>query len=258
MADATKRVVVVTGAAGRIGRALLARFRRVGAVTAGIDLRRMVDDTDPAADLWVPGNVTDPANMRAAMRTVRGEFGRIDVLVVNAGVTALGTLAGTAPDVFERVMAVNLHGAINATHAAIDDLTKVGGNLVVVSSVAGFAPVAGRPAYAASKHAVTGLFESSRPELARRGITLTMVHPTFLATAPETVPEVGHATARTTTGRLLEADDVAREVVRGVRRGRSRVLPGATAKAAWYVHRISPTVFGWLMTRRLTASEETI
>jgi NAD(P)-dependent dehydrogenase (short-subunit alcohol dehydrogenase family) len=244
---AERPVVVVTGAAGHIGGALLTAFHDAGHTTVGLDLGRRTADS-PAADHWVTADITDRTAMEIAMSEVRERFGRIDVLVNNAGVTALGTFADTAPEVFERVMAVNLTGAVVATQAALDDLTRAQGWVVVISSVAGFAPVIGRPAYSASKHAVTGLFESIRGELADRGIRILLVHPTFLATAPGTV---GPAGQRTTTGRLLTAVDVADAVIRGLRRKRDRVLPGRTAWLAYHVHRLWPGAYRWAMARQL-------
>lgn len=203
----------------------------------GIDLR----EPPPAGladvvDLWCPGDVTLAAEMHRAMEATVAALGRIDVVVANAGVTALGSFDDTSDEAFVRVMDVNLHGAVRTLRAAVEHLRATGGRVVVMSSVAGFAPVLGRPAYVASKHAVTGLFESLRPELARDGVGVTLVHPGFLATSP------------------ADADRVAREVARGVRRGDARILVGRTARLAHLVHRIAPALYVRQMVRRLSGS----
>src|SRR5690606_8386004 len=119
--------------------------------------------------------------------------------------------------------------------------------------------------YVASKHAVTGLFESLRHELAPDGVAVTVVYPTFLATSPADAnptanPRGGDAgvpggdgrpAGRATTGRLLEADDVARAVVRAVRRGDGQVFPGRTARLAHLVHRLAPRLYARQIRRRL-------
>ena len=155
MADGTGPVVLVTGAAGAIGAALLRRFAAVGARTVGTDL---ADDV-PAhladvVDLWCRADVTVAADMEAAVAATVTALGRLDVVVANAGITALGRLEDTSDEVFERVVDVNLHGAVRTLRPALPHLRASGGRVVVMSSVAGFAPVLGRPAYVASKHAV--------------------------------------------------------------------------------------------------------
>jgi short-subunit dehydrogenase len=118
---------------------------------------------------------------------------------------------------------------------------------VVLSSVAGLAPVVGRPAYVASKHALTGAFEAVRAELAADGIGLTMVHPTFVTNE---LADVAGGT-RSTTGALVTPDGVADAVVAAVAGGRGRVLPGRTARLADLVHRLSPRLYRRIMARRL-------
>ncbi|MDX1621464.1 MAG: SDR family NAD(P)-dependent oxidoreductase [Nitriliruptorales bacterium] len=250
MAD-PDRVVLVTGAAGAIGSALIGRFARTGARTAGSDILQQ-----PPAGLdvgvWVPGDVTVASDMERVIADTVDRLGRIDVVVVNAGVTALGSFRGTSDEVFRRVMDVNFHGAVHTARAALPTLQASEGRLVVISSVAGFAPVVGRPAYVASKHAVTGMFESIRQELSRDGIGLTLVFPTFLTTSPADVNETDGS--RTVTGRLLTAGQVADDIVRAVDRRRPRTYPGRVSKAARLLHRLVPSLYGRLMRRRLGRS----
>ncbi len=255
-------VVVVTGAAGAIGSALLARFARDGHRTVGVDLA----ETAPASvagivDLWCRGDVTEAADMARVMDTAVDTLGRVDLVVANAGITALGTFAATSDEAFTRVMDVNLHGAVRTLRAAYPHLRATSGRIVVLSSVAGFAPVLGRPAYVASKHAVTGLFESLRPELARDGVGVTVVYPSFLSSSPADTNPAGPAEPdrdattgsgrRRVTGPLLDADDVAAAVVAAVRRGDGQVFPGRMARIAHLVHRLAPRLYVRLMVRRL-------
>lgn len=246
-------VVLITGAAGAIGTALLRRFAATGARTVGSDLAdAMTPSTPPPADLWVAGDVTVAEDMQRVVDATLGRFARLDVVVVGAGITALGSFSDTSDAVFRRVVDVNLHGAVHVTRAALPALRATRGRIVVLSSVAGFAPVAGRPAYTASKHALTGLFESLRPELTADGVSVTLVHPSFLATSPadHNAPD-GTTATRTLTGPLLDADAVADDIVRAVARGRARIFPGRTAKAARLLHRVAPDRYAHLMQRRL-------
>lgn len=252
--DSVRRgpVALVTGAAGAIGGALLARLAAVGARTVGTDVH---DDGPLSAQLWVAGDVTVPADMERVVATTLNRFGRLDLLILNAGITALGSFQETGDGVFRRVFDVNLHGAIHGARAALPALSASQGRIVVMSSVAGFAPVIGRPAYTASKHAVTGLFESLRHELRPTGVAVTVVYPTFLTTSPADENRPGGAGIdRTVTGPLLRADEVARDVIRGVRRGRDRVYPGALSKLAAFASRFAPDLYARAMVRRLGES----
>ena len=242
--------VLITGASGAIGSALLRRFAERGAVTAGTDL---TPDPEPMiADVWIPGDVTVAADLERVVDEATAQLGRLDVVVVNAGVTALGNFENTPDDVLRRVMDVNFHGAVHTARAALPALRSSRGRLVVLSSVAGFAPVIGRPAYVASKHALTGLFESIRTELSRDGIGLTLVFPSFLGTSPTDLNEVIDGGApRTVTGTFLTADEVAAEIVRAVAGGRPRVYPGRVSKAARLLSRLAPSLYARLMRRRL-------
>lgn len=239
-------VAVVTGAAGAIGRALDAALTDAGFEVVGLDLPAAC----PPDGTLLSCDITDDAQVRATIQQVLARTERIDLLVNNAGISAIGAFDDHDVTTHERVLAVNYLGAVSCTQAALPALRRSRGHVVAISSVAGFAPVVGRPAYVAAKHALTGLFESLRPELARDGVGVTVVHPTFLTTHLATTP----GAERTTTGSPVGADDVARAVVAAVAAGRGRVLVGRTAQLAWHVHRLAPGLYERLMTRRMTAS----
>ena len=227
--------VVVTGAAGGFGRALCRRLvaERAAVVAIDIDadgLRRLEDGLGVRT---ICVDLTDREAVDAALAGV----GPIDVLVNNAGVTALGPFSDIDVAAVERVMAVNLFGAANVTRALLDGLIERRGRIAVMSSVAGFAPLVHRTAYSASKHALHGLFESLGAETADSGVTVTMVCP---------------AGEWSTTGRHLSADAVAGAVLDGLRRRRRLVLPGRTAKTAYVVWRLAPRTFERIMRRRVS------
>lgn len=237
-------VAVVTGAAGAIGRALDAALTGAGYEVVGLDLPAVC----PSGGGLLPCDITDDAQVRATIHQVLDRTGRIDLLVNNAGISAIGAFDDHDVTTHEQVLAVNYLGAVSCTQAALPALRAGRGHVVAISSVAGFAPVVGRPAYVAAKHALTGLFESLRPELARDGVGVTVVHPTFLTTHLATAP----GAQRTTTGSTVSAEDVARAVVAAVAARRGRVLVGRTARLAWHVHRLAPGLYERLMTRRMT------
>jgi len=99
--------------------------------------------------------------------------------------------------------------------------------------------------------ALVVLFTALRPELAPRGISVTMVHPTFVTGGGMTEVPRAEGVQRTTTGPEITPDDVAREIVQAVLKGRDLVLVGRTAKLSWWVHRLLPRLYVRLMVRRL-------
>lgn len=250
--DHTRGVAVVTGAAGAIGTALTATLTAAGYDVVGLDLPAACPPERLASGAMVGCDITDDAEVRAVFERIVADHGRIDLLVNNAGISAIGAFDDHDVETHRQVLAVNHLGSVSCTQAALPALRQSRGHVVVISSVAGFAPVVGRPAYVAAKHAVTGMFESLRPELARDGVGVTLVHPTFLTTHLGTA-EGG--TERTTTGSAVTADDVARAVLEGVQKRRPRVLVGRTAHVAWHVRRLAPGLYERLMTRRMTATE---
>jgi NAD(P)-dependent dehydrogenase (short-subunit alcohol dehydrogenase family) len=254
---ATRPTALITGAAGHIGQALLPLLTAAGLRTIGVD--RPADDGEELpratdrADRWVTVDLAHGASEAQLVAAVQDEP-RLDLVIAAAGVTALGDLGSSSDDIFQQVMAVNYHGAVRTTRAALPGLRAARGHLMVLSSVAGLLPVPGRPAYVGAKHAVTGTFLALADELGRDGIAVTVIHPAFLRS---TVTEVGGGAPRSVTGATLDAGDVTREIVRLAARRRAgrrvpaRALVGRTAHLADTVHRIAPGLARRLTARRL-------
>jgi short-subunit dehydrogenase len=247
------KTVVITGAAGGIGTALCRRFAREDARVVAVDLdvdglRRLRDEI---AVQTIGLDLTDATETCRAL----GELQVVDVLVNNAGVTALGPADEIPLEVVERVTAVNFLGSVNAARAVLGSLVERRGRIGVLSSVAGFAPLLHRTAYSASKHALHGFFESLRVELAATGVSVTMVCPTFADTGMQTravARSEGKAGEWSTTGKHLTADQVAKRAISGLRARKRLVLPGATAKTAYWVSRLAPATFERLMRSRIS------
>ena len=241
-------VAVVTGAAGQIGTSLLRSLEGEGWTVVGLDLPAACPPGDPR---FLGVDITDVDAVRATFAEIMATRHRVDLLVNNAGTSAIGAFTDHDVTTHSRVMAVNHLGAVACTQAALPALVASGGRVVVTSSVTGFAPVTGRPAYVAAKHAVTGLFNALRPELAELGVGVTLVHPTFVTGGMGEAARRATGARRTTTGSEVSPDDVAAAVVDAVRTGRDQVLVGRTAWLAWHLNRLFPRTYVKLMTRRL-------
>ncbi|HET7202522.1 MAG TPA: SDR family oxidoreductase [Steroidobacteraceae bacterium] len=257
--DAT---VMISGAAGGLGRALARSFGRTGSRVVLLDrdaaaVRAVAEELAASGTeaIALPCDVTDETACADVVAQGVERFGRLDVLVNNAGITHRSPFAATQTDVLRRVMEVNLFGAIHLTRAALPHLKLTRGLIVALSSVAGFTPLIARTGYSASKHAMHGFFESLRAELAPDDVGVMMVCPSFIATGIDRNalgPTGGTAThAQVVVGRRLQPDDVADRIVRGAERGRRLLLIGSTARAAWWVSRIAPGLYERVMARKL-------
>ncbi len=216
--DLTGQGALVTGGASGIGAAAVRRLAAAGARVAVVDL-----DADGAAELAkevdgvaLPADVTDPDAVSGVVAAAEEAFGRLDIVLLNAGITAGQSgvedldLAG-----YRRIMGVNLDHVVFGLTAAVPALRRAGGGVVVATaSLAGLTPMPGDALYTASKHAVVGYVRSVAPLLALDGIRVAAVCPGFADT-----PLIAGAKAQFGDFPLLAADDVAGAIASIVERG---------------------------------------
>jgi NAD(P)-dependent dehydrogenase (short-subunit alcohol dehydrogenase family) len=254
--------VVITGAAGGIGSALAHRFGRDGAHIALLDLDRPALETLASGlaeqrieALPIECDVTSLEDCRAAIGRVIDARGGVDVLINNAGITHLSQFCDTDVKVIRRVMEVNFFGAVHCTKAALDSLMERRGHIAVLSSVAGFSPLATRCGYSASKHALHGMFDSMRPELRASGVRVTLVCPFFVQTDMGDRALGGDGgkprMARTQTGTASDPAWLAEEIHRAVRSGRRLLVPSRGAKLSYLVSRLAPGIYERMMARKI-------
>ncbi len=258
----SNQVVVITGAAGGLGTALAKRWARDGARLALLDrpgagaevLARELEKSGVEA-VGHSCDITSDERTQAAVDSVLDRWGGIDVLVNNAGITHLGRFAETDVATIRKVMEVNFFGAVHCTKAALPSLLERRGQIVVLSSVAGIAPLATRTGYAASKHALHGFFESLRAEHADDGLRVMMVCPSFIDTpigdhALGPHGEAAAAVARTGVRKAARPEDIADTIVQGAAAGRRLLLTQREARLSYWISRLAPALFERLMIRR--------
>ena len=204
---------LVTGAGRGIGRALALQLARAGARVALVSRTRSELEAlaaqiaaDGGTALPIPGDLCDPAFPAAAVAAAVAAHGRLEVLVNNAGVGGSAPLAETSDEHWERVVATNLSAPFRLTRAALPHLTRGGGHVVMISSLAGRNAIAGMSAYCASKAALDHLAACLMLEVRHHGVKVTTV-------APGSVDTSFGDGAATDGSWMLTADDVAATVM---------------------------------------------
>jgi len=256
------KVVVITGAAGGIGTAMAHAFGDAGAklVLLDLDEERLRTLQHQLDGFGIPStiaacDVTQLGACQHARRVAVDAFGSVDVVVANAGISHRSLFAATDPEVLHKVMEVNFFGAVNLTHAFLDDVKQQRGQIIAVSSVAGFAPLVGRTGYAASKHALHGFFDSLRSELKGTGVDVMVVCPAFTDTAlaqnalTGEGEQVGGSQSRNTAGGTMTPADVAAAVVDAGRQRRRLVPISKVAKGSLWLSRLFPRLYERVMLR---------
>ena len=181
------KVVIVTGAGSGIGAATAKRFLAEGASVVLNGRRReklaeTAGEVDPQRVLLHDGDVSDEAYLQHLVEDAVGEFGRIDVLVNNAGVAAFGPVLNSTTEQWRKVMSIDVDGVYFATKAALPELLKTGGCIVNVSSVSGLGGDWGGSIYNAAKGAVTNLTRALALELGSQGVRVNAVNPSLTST----------------------------------------------------------------------------
>lgn len=260
--DVADKVVLITGAGQGIGRALAGLLHSRGATV-------VIADVDGAAaraaadDLWsrahpVTADVADRDAMTAAVAEIVDRFGRLDVVVANAGVTPTPSTVRTMdPADFDRVLKINLTGVFNTVHPALDHIVAARGHVVVVSSCAAFAPGMGGSPYMVSKAAVEQFGRALRVELAGAGATAGVAYFGVVDTAMTHDMLDADDLGRRIDGLLpwpldvrISADDAARSIADGI----ARRAPRTIAPAGWEPYALLRGLVNVVLDNRLAAS----
>jgi NADP-dependent 3-hydroxy acid dehydrogenase YdfG len=251
-------VVAITGASAGIGWACAHAFAREGSRLA-LFARRVERLESLAAEIRARGSetlvmaadVVNAADVRAFVTAAVERFGRLDVMVNNAGFGVRGRVEETPVEDYRRLMEVNYLGTVHGCQAALPVMRAQGRGVIInVSSIVGHRALGGGAAYAATKAAQVSLTESLRLELRGTGIAACSVHPVSTET------EFAEVAARASAGRRggpvgprQSADAVARAIVGCARRPRPEVYPYPLSRAAVWLNALAPGLVDWIAAR---------
>lgn len=180
------KVILITGGGRGIGLASAAELARRGAtpVLADVDEAALADAAKQlGGDVQtVVLDVTDYAGCAAAVAATLDRHGRLDGVWANAGVAAMGPVELVEPDVWRRVIEVNLVGVYNTVRAALPAVIEARGHVAMTASLASFGHAPGLSAYCATKAGVEAFGDSLRVEVAHQGVSVSVLHPSWIGT----------------------------------------------------------------------------
>jgi NAD(P)-dependent dehydrogenase (short-subunit alcohol dehydrogenase family) len=218
------KVAVITGAAQGIGRRIAETLAARGYALALNDLRPPAETIsglsgDGADTISLVGDISDDRAVSGFAETVRARWGRVDVLVNNAGISCIAPAEHTAPREFRRILEVNLVAPFLMAHAfGPMMLAQRSGCIVNIASIAGLLGIADRSAYNVSKHGLIGLTRTLAAEWGGRGVRSNAVCPGWVKTEMDATDQArghysdGDITGRIPMGRFASPDDVASAV----------------------------------------------
>ncbi len=244
------KVVAITGASSGIGLACAHVLAQRG--HAVVLSARRADRLDAAVDaivaaggkaLAVPGDVTSAADMTALVERSVGAYGRLDVLIANAGIGYHDAFAATPPDVMQRLVDVNLMGTLFAAHAAAAQFMRQNsGHLIVMSSIVARRGIAGSTVYSATKAAQAGLVEALRAEWLGTPLRASVVFPISTATEFHDAIRRDYGFEIHGRGPKQSAGSVAEAVLRCIDHPRAEVYPYGVSRALAVLNILAPSL----------------
>lgn len=246
------KVVIVTGASSGIGKACAIEFASRGAniVLAArqyqslLELAIQIEKQFQVKTLAVRCDVSIEEDCKQLIDKTENEFGRIDVLLSNAGISMRALFKDLDLDVLKSLMDVNFWGTIYCTKYALPTLLKTKGSVVGVSSIAGYRGLPGRTGYSASKFAMNGFMESLRVENLKTGLHVMVACPGFTASnIRATALDVDgrqHGETSMEEGKMMTAEEVATVIVNGVAERKRTLIMTRQGKLAVLMNKIIP------------------
>lgn len=227
------KIVVITGASSGIGMALAKKYASEGwdlvlAARRIERLKELKNQLDTVEVLPVETDVTREEDCRELMEKAVERFGKIDVLINNAGISMRALFENVDLQVIHQVMDVNFWGTVYCTKYALPHLLKAKGSLVGVISVGGYLGLPGRTGYSASKFAVRGFLDTVRVENRRSGLHVLVAAPGFTTSEIRKKALVADGSQQGETPRnenkMMSAEECANHIYRAVKRRRRKII----------------------------------
>lgn len=244
------KVVWITGASSGIGASLALQLNALGAkvIASARRSERLIElkinCSYPDHFITLPLDITDPASIENAMAQVK-LCDQLDLVIHNAGISQKGLVIENSMDIDRKIMETNFFGTIALTKAIMPIYLKQGyGWFGIVSSFAGVMGIPGRSAYAASKHALHGFFQSLEAENIDCKLQMSYILPGFINTAITAKGLCGngqpYGKVETSHQLGLTANQCAQNIIKGLLKNKKRIVVGKMEVLLLTIHRISP------------------
>ena len=247
------KVVLITGASSGIGRAMAFAFGREGAKI--VICARKPDVLDQVSQelrqanidvLALPADVSVEADVKRLIEQTIAHFGRLDILINNAGITMRSMLIDTDPAVIQKVMDINFMGTVYATRYALPYIQQTKGSIVGISSIAGYRGLPVRSGYSASKFAMNGFLEALRTELLHSGVHVLTACPGFTASNIRVAALDAHGRVAGESVRdessMMSADECADHILRAVKSRKRELILTAQGKLTVFLNKWLPAL----------------
>jgi short-subunit dehydrogenase len=248
----TGKAVLITGASSGIGEELARQLGRYGAKLTLVARRKTLLQTlaDGIAasgapkPLVVEGDVTkDGHTERAVVESVQA-WGKLDVVIANAGLGVVGTLTNLSIEDYRRQFETNVFGVLRTIYAALPEIEKTRGHVVIIGSVAGWTATPGASPYSMSKFALRALADSITPELRLVGVKVTLISPGFVVSNIRRVDNQGalHAGSKDPIPAWLSVSTTraVRHILKAVARGKREEIVTGHGKVLVALQRFAP------------------
>ena len=256
------KVVIITGASSGIGEAMARLYARMGAKVvlgarneAKLSLLTQIIRAEGGSATYVVTDVTKENDCRRLVERAVAEYGGVDVLICNAGISMRAIFDDVDTEVLHRVVNVNFWGTVYCAKYALPYLQKSKGSLVGISSVAGLHGLPGRTGYSASKFAMTGLLETIRIENLKKGLHVMIACPGFTASNVRYSALTADGSPQGDTPReeskMMTAEEVAYLIADGIAKRKRLCLMDAEGRATYFLRILAPSLLDWLFYRAM-------
>ncbi len=261
------KVVIVTGATSGIGEACARVFGREGAKIAitgrnkeKLDLssKRLKDQGIEVLAILADA-ASEVDNQRMAEETL-SKFGRIDILINNAGISMRALFQDIDLEVFRKVMDTNFYGTVYATKYCLPAIIQSKGSIIGISSINGFRGTPARTAYTASKYAMNGFFESLRTEVMNQGVHILVAAPGFTASniRNNALNAAGKSQGESPRdeGKMMTAEEVAEELLKATLKRKRDLVLTTQGKLAVFLNKWIPGYMDGLVYREMANEKD--
>jgi short-subunit dehydrogenase len=261
------KVVVITGGSDGIGKALVELYLEKGAKVAtcarNYDKLYQLQSAHTGKPLFIHAtDVSKEIDCKGFIDAVIKEFGTIDILINNAGVSMRALVQDVDLDTIRRVMDINFWGTVYCTKFALDHIIKNKGTIVGVSSIAGYRGLPGRSGYSASKYAVNGWLEALRTELLESGTNVMWVCPGFTSSnirnAALNSKGESQGESPMDEGAMMSSDECATHIAQAIEKRKRTLVLTFTGKRAVFMNKFFPSLADKLVSKFFFKNNELV